>query len=413
MKIYKIIVESVLWRSLLFITAFIVNICIARALGAELSGQIFFLINSLYLFVLIGSLSLESGLLHYTSGEKKAALFLPVFMVLWSVFAAVFMFILFLILPLEMSTFSRSQVYIGSICYLFGSLLTIFFSAFHQAKDDYKTPALISCSINVVLIIAFAGYPLIGGLSADALFLFYFSSFLIQGLMLAAFFFSKKPFGKEIKFDFQVLRKMIHFSLLAFIGNLAFFLLYRIDYWIVEKYCSPKELGIYIQASKALQVLLLLPVFLHGVLFQQFSKAIDHAHEVINKLVLWLILFYLATGLVSYFFGPMFISLLWGYPYSGLYQPLIRSFPGAFFLAISYLFSALFSAAGFIRFNVIIALVTLIVMLILDISLIPKHGINGAAWASSAGYLFMLLFYLFIAIKKLNFSFRLKKEFLT
>ena len=72
--------------------------------------------------------------------------------------------------------------------------------------------------------------------------------------------------------DRPILKMVIRYSLFALVANLVYFLVNRIDYWFVEYYCSQKDLGNYIQASKIAQMLVILPAILGSTLFPLFSS---------------------------------------------------------------------------------------------------------------------------------------------
>ena len=78
---------------------------------------------------------------------------------------------------------------------------------------------------------------------------------------------------KYIKSGFQQLLSLEQFRLLfrycamAFVGNIIYFLLYRVDYWFVENYCTPEQLGNYIQVSKLGHLFLIVPTILASAVF--------------------------------------------------------------------------------------------------------------------------------------------------
>ena len=70
----------------------------------------------------------------------------------------------------------------------------------------------------------------------------------------------------------SILKNVIRYSLVALLANGIYFLVNRIDYWFVQYYCTAKDLGNYIQASKLGQMMLILPSILGSTLFPIFSS---------------------------------------------------------------------------------------------------------------------------------------------
>lgn len=88
-----------------------------------------------------------------------------------------------------------------------------------------------------------------------------------------------------------------------------------------------------------------------------------------------------------------------------MYWPLIIMMPGIIFLAVSYIFSPIFAGKGKVNYNVYISLVTLALVVACNFLLIPEWGIEGAAFATSIGFLAMMILYIIIANKKMGLSF--------
>jgi len=121
------------------------------------------------------------------------------------------------------------------------------------------------------------------------------------------------------------------------------------------------------------------------------------------------IIVYLLGGLFIFAFGRLLILFLWGNEYNEMYEPLILTMPGIIFLAISYLFSPIFSGSGRLSYNIIICLLTLMVVVLFNFLLIPGWGIKGAAVATTAGFAVMMVLYVVFA--KLKFGFSVTKLF--
>lgn len=90
------------------------------------------------------------------------------------------------------------------------------------------------------------------------------------------------------------------------------------------------------------------------------------------------------SGLALYFLAPFILNILFGQEYAGYYpvlQILSLGLVGTFCLRIP--FGNLLAGVGLATQNLITSLITLSINLILNMVLIPRFGIYGAAWATT------------------------------
>jgi O-antigen/teichoic acid export membrane protein len=380
----------------------------ARVLGAELGGNILFISNTLYLFLLIGSLSFESGITYYVVKKEIPETILASAALLWSLVITLFISAgVFLFYKNGTHLFSPALLCFAAAAYTLGSLLTIYFTAFFYAHDDYKTPNLVLGSSNLLLL-AFVPWHAnwLGFVDKKIFIWLFFSVFLIQGLFIAGSWFIKNKQHIILKSgSIKRIAPALRYSTAALLGNVAYFLLYRIDYWFVDYYCSAKSLGNYIQVSRLGQLFLLLPMVIAGALFPQSAKEKPgFTMADIGKLAKQMIVLYSLLAFFIWLIGRPVISWLWGREYNEMFIPLLIIMPGILFLSVSYLFSPIFAGKGKVKYNVVIALITLGVVVTSDWLLIPAYGIKGAAIATSIGFFVMLGLYLSVAKRNLGFS---------
>ena len=82
-----------------------------------------------------------------------------------------------------------------------------------------------------------------------------FASYLLQGLVMLIAAAMAMEGGPLLQWPGgEALRKVVRYSSQAFIANTVFFLVYRVDYWFVERFCSSADLGNYVQVSKLVQL---------------------------------------------------------------------------------------------------------------------------------------------------------------
>lgn len=380
----------------------------ARMLGAGLSGQLYFFLNNIYFFLLAGSISLDAGITFFASKKAIPDQSLSSFALLWSVVISLLIAVPFFIFYSQTpELFQHISVFSAALCYVSGTFLYIFFNAFFYSHDDYKTPNLIAGIFNLLMLVLVPWKDnWLGFVDQQVFLLLFFLANLLQGIMIAVAWFQKKGIHISLR-GFQSLSPVIRYSLAALAGNLTWFLLYRIDYWFVEYYCSEKSLGNYIQVSKLGQMLVLPAGMIAAILFPQASKEnISFQSAQFAKLVKGIFGLYLLAALAVLALGKITISFLWGNEYDEMYLPLLIIMPGIICLAVSFLFSPIFSGKGKPVYNFYICLFTLLVVVISNFVFVPLWGIKGAALATSAGFFVMLSMYVWMAVSLFDFSFK-------
>jgi len=383
------VLQHMLWRGLYFFSILLINIWIARYFAAEKSGQIFYIINNLSLLLLIASISLESGATYYVASGKLEASLMANFCLVWAtgislIAVAGWGVVLYMI----HSSFLQNPVFLLSgFFFILGVLFTTYFTALFYAKKEFGLPNKILFLVNITLII----FLILGKSNETIRTLFieiYFFSFFLQGWLLRIFFFRKYPYsGEQMLPDRPILKMVIRYSLFALVANLVYFLVNRTDYWFVEYFCSQKDLGNYIQASKLAQMLVILPAILGSTLFSLFSsneKSGIHAQlTVVIRVLLWMNAGFCFLILAT---GWYVIPLLFGSSFNIMYLLFLFLIPGVLCITINYPLSAWFSAADKIKINLQSAIIALFVICIGDLLMLPHFGVKAAPIVSSAGY---------------------------
>ena len=404
MALTKIFTQNILWKSLFFITAFALNILIARHYGASVSGEIFYLINLYAFIILISSISLESAMGYFISKNEISITKILNFSLLWTLLTGIALSAFFLIN--KQSGYHRIDLL--AIAFICGNLLSNFSAAISYARRKFFLPNLINSCVNILLIIIislihFANIIII---TDEQFITLFFVSMLIQGIIsiiiLISIYSANRrfclPAAKEYKLLFR-------YSMMAFMANIIFFLLYRIDYWFVKEYCSSSDVGNYIQVSKIAHVFFILPGIIAGTVFpltaggqdENINKILPSISRLILMIYTFICTLLAITGywLFPFVFGPGFINM---------YVPFLLLIPGILGLSTLYMLTAYFAGKNKMRINIIGALIALLFIIIADIIFIPRYGINAAALISSIGYIIYHSYVLTIFTKKYGTS---------
>ncbi|MEP7374241.1 MAG: polysaccharide biosynthesis C-terminal domain-containing protein [Chitinophagaceae bacterium] len=395
MSVKKAIQDILLWRGLNFLSVFILNVLVARLFEASQAGSLFFFINNLSLIILVLSFSLESGMGYYAAAGNVGASRLAVLALIWCVLSSLLTFLLFDSIAFYLSPLNDINSKLTAIFFIAGSLLISFYSALYFARENFFIPNVCLLIINLVLIILFV-LGMQGMVAAKWLLYAYFAGYMIQGILIAVFYFFIKE-GRNYALPSSTdLQKIIKYSSVAFLSNIIFFLVYRVDYWFVEKYCTPGELGNYIQVSKIVQWLLLIPMMVGTAIFPLTASGKDTG--LINKIVsisrvlLWIYLF-VCLGLAIT--GFWIFVWIFGKTYTYMYPVFLLHIPGILALVSMYPVSSYHAGIKRVDINLKGSLLALLVIIMLNALFTPVYGIYAAAVASSAGYIVYFIFSLY------------------
>jgi len=93
-----------------------------------------------------------------------------------------------------------------------------------------------------------------------------------------------------------------------------------------------------------------------------------------------------ALGLII--FGKLIIRILLSRAFLGAYVPMLVLLPGVILLGLAKILFADILGRGYPQYSSIISGSSLVITIVLDLTLIPRMGITGAALASSVAYTF-------------------------
>lgn len=401
--------DSIIWRGLYYVVTFILNVLLARFFGSALSGLVLYVIAYYTLFVLVFGFSLESGIGYYASKKEINPSRLLNLAILWSLGACILTLILFTVyIPASFSGLTFTFIVVSSMIYITGHILIAFCNGFYYAQKNFRLPNLVAVIINLLLI------AILIAIGADSLstreinlYLYlFFGSSLLQGLVLliGAFVYFRIPWKISLA-GMGEYTLLVQYSFRAFISNLVFFLLYRIDYWFVEKFCLPDDMGNYMQASKLANIFLVLPTIIGSAIFP--LTAGGNRLEVNQKLqaIAKAIFFgYLAILLLMVLIGSPLLVMIYGEEFVELPLVFMVLSPGILALATLSPFSAYYAGKDRIAVNIKGSLLALAVIVAGDLIFIPKGGILAAAAVSSAGYIVYQLYVMITFVREYKLS---------
>ena len=113
-------------------------------------------------------------------------------------------------------------------------------------------------------------------------------------------------------------------------------------------------------------------------------------------------------ALILFFLAPWIIKILFGKEFLSGAMAFKILLPGIIIFSIANVLASYIAGKGFPQYNSLAASVSLIFTVGLDIFLIPKWGINGAALATTVSYIMATLIILYFYKKISSRTFNLK-----
>jgi len=342
---------------------------------------------------------MDAAFMKYTStaeGEEKQKTFSTpyIFVAITAIF---FSLIFYLCLkPISVSMNLDSQ-YSYLLLYVIGILFldTLALIPFNSLRLERKTQKF--AIIKIINIVINLGLNLILILEFD----YGIEAIFISNLVASIFsFLALLPeVLKKLKFqiDLQILKKMMKFGLPYLPAAFASIIVQIIDVPIVERLTNTATLGVY-RANYKLGIFMMLFVQMFAFAWQPFflENAKDkNAKEIFSKvLTIFLVLLSSIWVFLSLFIEDIVMIKIMGRTILG--EQFLSGLPIVPIILLAYLFNGLymnFIAGLYIEektqyFPLITGLGALVNVLV-NLTLIPRMGIMGAAWATLASYVVM------------------------
>jgi len=387
-------------RIILYAFSALTAIITARVLGPEGRGAYALLLNFMAILLIAGTFGVEIANVYFTGQKKFALSVLTWNSVLLSLVSGAALVLLagmiYRMIP-HVFTGISEKLFLGTIIFmpffvgrqLLGNMvlglqkITLFnFFSFLQGAFG-----IMLLSIGVVFFpqvwMAIAAYI------AAAVFGFF---------LYVKYLHREGAFRGGALFDSTALRESITFGLKGQMGNALQFMNYRLDTFFINFFVGVASVGVYSVAVILSELLWHLPNSLAYVLFprtagsadgEAMSRAASKASRLLFGLSLFGAILLAASGywMLKVFFGEAFvrgITALW------------ILLPGTVFFAGTITMAAYIGGRGYVLFNSIVSAVGLVATIALNILLVPRWGINGAAFASTVSYgisAFLLIFF--------------------
>jgi|Deesub1362A_J573_1020465.scaffolds.fasta_scaffold00115_88 stage V sporulation protein B len=203
--------------------------------------------------------------------------------------------------------------------------------------------------------------------------------------------------------DFKVFKEVFFFSLPVSATSISSFVLAYIDILLLGYFLTPHDVGLYSAASPTSRLVLAFSVALYATLIPSISE-LRHKRNL-KKIRMSIIYSYkislavlIPATTLSIIFSEKIISLLFGATYIEAAVPFRILVLGTAFLGIFTVNSGILQGLGKPKVPMRLLGITAGIDVVLNIILIPKLGIVGAAIASTLSFTFVGLLSIFLII---------------
>ncbi|OGP30991.1 MAG: hypothetical protein A2073_01495 [Deltaproteobacteria bacterium GWC2_42_11] len=376
-----------------FLCAAIAGIIVARMLGPENRGILAVAMLCPYIFFVVFNPAIESVIIYHIGKKEQSirAFAGSAFMLsfAFSLIAIIAFFLTFI--QFRESLYKNIEqkyliIAISSVPFYF---ILYYFSSILRGNIDIKgyniSNQLLNFS-NIIFILIFVAVSRLNILEAIIA--------GISGIILGGTYALIKVFkmAKGIYFDKKLVSYLVKDGSKLYIGSIATFINFQVNFFILNYYTNPSEVGFYSVSYAIANILLFFSISLEIGLYPRLAHAtMDEAiklTEIASRQILFITL---AAALIMSFFSKYIILIYGGKPFLPAAESLLLLLPGMVILVIPKVITALWLKKGWFFQLTLIAISGSIVSLVLNFLLIPKFGANGAAMATSLTYGFIFV----------------------
>jgi glycosyltransferase involved in cell wall biosynthesis/O-antigen/teichoic acid export membrane protein len=205
----------------------------------------------------------------------------------------------------------------------------------------------------------------------------------------------------NLRIDRVLLRRSVAFGVKAYVAQVFFFLVLRVDQVLVRGYGGYRQLGLYALATTAAELLWVLTDPLAAALIPHQARARTGEDRRLSfamaRLSLWISM---AAAVGGWVLAPIAIRIVYGPTFAGAASAVRLLLPGVVALAATRPLRAMLVKEGRAAILSALGVGALGLNIALNLLLLPRIGIRGASIASSVCYAALALSYVAIARRR-------------
>jgi O-antigen/teichoic acid export membrane protein len=170
-------------------------------------------------------------------------------------------------------------------------------------------------------------------------------------------------------------------------GKVASFFNYRLDVFVINYFLNPAQVGLYALGVVISEALWQIPSAASVALFPRTARTVDQGASEFTCLIMRQILVIACAGAIAIAIGSwLFLPLIFGERFRPSIAVVWLLLPGTVALSLGRVGVSDLAGRGKSGYSSVFSITALVVTVALDLILIPRLGIQGAALASSAAY---------------------------
>jgi len=372
-------------QGLRLISGLFVGIWVARYLGPEQFGIFSYALAFTAIFAGIAKLGLDGIIVRELVNQplRRDQLMATAFW-LKIIGACMVMALMALILPF-MSSDKITNIYISIIAagLLFQSFEIVEFYFQSQVMAKFVSickvvQLFISSLIKIALVI----------MQADLLWfvlVVLFDTIILALSYIAAYKYNKLKLPL-LNFDMKVAKSLLHDCWPLIFASVVTMIYMRIDQVMIKQMLGDYEVGIYSAAVRLSEVVYFIPVIISASIFPAILNAKKVSSTLYVKrfrqLYAFMIWLAISIALATSLLGEFVVSMLYGSAYVEAAQVLIIHTWSAVFVFLGVAFSKYLLAENLTKIDFLRTLAGAVFNVLLNLWLIPLHGVVGAAIAT-------------------------------
>ncbi|MCR4407753.1 MAG: oligosaccharide flippase family protein [Anaerolineae bacterium] len=184
-----------------------------------------------------------------------------------------------------------------------------------------------------------------------------------------------------------LLGEALPYGFKSYVQNLVGHLNYRLDVYLLAMFLAPAQIAFYAIATNIAELVWYIPDSVGTVLFPKLSAAPrEHVHSMTAEVCRHTIFITALATLGLATVGWVVIPLFYGPAYLPALIPLFILLPGILNMAVYKVLTRNFSSRDRQQMSILAAAVALILNVGLNLVVIPRYGIGGAAASSLISY---------------------------
>lgn len=376
-------------RIMMILLSLLGGIIVARMLGPGNRGMLEILSTVPFLVVSFGNLGIGNANLYFIAKKKYPIEKIVANTVATSALLGIILLIVsfFIVVLLSDSVFSDIPVLYAIIA--FAPIPLMLFQRYSEyiflgkeligLRNRLNIIPGISYFLLIILLVVFMKKEVTGVLLAQL------SSAVIAFLLGVALL--KKISSIGFHLDWHLFRKSVGYGIIPFLALVILNLNFKADIFLIKYFLDNVQVGYYSLGVSLGEKIWLVPEAIGLVLFSKVSNIEkDEANSLTPKLCRITLLFSALSAVFLFLIGHWVIVFLYGIPFEPSVVPFKILLPGIVIMTLFLLVHSDLTGRGKAKITLMVFSFALFLNVLLNIILIPKFGINGAAIASSVSY---------------------------